>query len=107
MCRNVCVLIKENTLNVELQFEMVDFVHQVLFLSANNILLEWPFDKRTTITPGAAYGCETWPYMLKDKQRLKLFENGLMRKIFCSNMKGVKDDERWKACGTYEEKRDT
>jgi hypothetical protein len=81
-------------------------VHQELFLSANNILLEWPFDKRTIITPDAAYGCETWPYMLTDEQRLKLFENGLMRKISCSNTEGLKDDERWEACGTYEQKRD-
>ena len=78
-----------------------------VFLLANNILLEWPFEKRTIITPDVACGCETWPYMLTDEQRLKLFENGLMRKIFCSNTEEVKNDERGKACGTYEEKRDT
>jgi len=32
--------------------------------------------------PDAAYGCVTWPPMLTDEHMLKVFENGVMRKIF-------------------------
>jgi len=55
-----------------------------LFLSASNILFILPFDGRTIITPHVAYGCETWPSMLTDEQKLKVLENGVMRKIFWS-----------------------
>ena len=82
-CLTVCVLNTENTLNVELQFELVDLcTSNLFFLSANNILLGWPFDEGNIIKPDAVYGCETWPYRLTDKQWLKVFEEGVMRKIF-------------------------
>jgi len=32
--------------------------------------------------PEVAYGCETWPSRLMNEQRLNVFENGVMRKIF-------------------------
>ena len=41
-----------------------------------------PSDERTIITPDVAYGCGTWPPMLTDEQRLTVFKNGAMRKIF-------------------------
>jgi hypothetical protein len=34
------------------------------------------------------YGCETWPVTLKEKHRLKVFENMMRRRIF-----GIKSDE--------------
>jgi hypothetical protein len=34
------------------------------------------------ITPDVAYGCETWPSRMTDEQKLKFFENVVMRKIF-------------------------
>jgi len=34
------------------------------------------------------YGCETWPLILKEERRLRVFENRLLRKIF-----GPKRDE--------------
>jgi len=40
------------------------------------------FEERTIIRPDVAYGCETWPSRLTDEQRLKIFEIGVMRKIF-------------------------
>ena len=83
------VLNAENTLNVELQFELVDFLHQFLFLSANSMLRGWTFDERISITRDVAYGCETWPSNLTDEERLKVFENGVVRKIFSSHSEEV------------------
>jgi hypothetical protein len=45
-------------------------------------LFELPFDEGTIITPDIAYGCETWPSVLTDEERLKVIENGVLRKIF-------------------------
>jgi len=60
------------------------FAHQVLLLSANNYFkhANWMiFDDRTIIKPDTAYECETWSSMLTDEHRLKVFENGVMRKM--------------------------
>jgi hypothetical protein len=43
---------------------------------------------RTIILPVVSYGCETWSLTLRDKQRLWVFENRVLRKIF-----GPKRDE--------------
>jgi hypothetical protein len=32
--------------------------------------------------PVAWYGCETWSFILKEKGRLRVFKNKLLRKIF-------------------------
>jgi hypothetical protein len=42
----------------------------------------------TTILSVVLYGCETWSLTLKDEQRLKVFENRVLRRIF-----GPKKDE--------------
>jgi hypothetical protein len=31
------------------------------------------------------YGCETWPVKLREEHRLKVFENGVLKKIFGPN----------------------
>ena len=36
----------------------------------------------TIILPVVVYGCETWSLTLREKHRLKLFENRVLRKIF-------------------------
>jgi hypothetical protein len=42
-----------------------------------------------TITlPVVLYGCETWSLILREEQRLKVFENRVLRRIF-----GLKRDE--------------
>ena len=71
----VCVLNTESTLNVELQFELVDFWTSDFVFCQQITTLNILFDERTTriITPRVAYGCETWPSRLTDKQRLKVF----------------------------------
>ncbi|KAJ4426471.1 hypothetical protein ANN_27285 [Periplaneta americana] len=43
---------------------------------------------KTVILPVVLYGCETWTLTLKEEQRLRVFENKVLRKIF-----GAKRDE--------------
>jgi hypothetical protein len=40
------------------------------------------------ILPVALYGCETWSLTLREEQRLRVFENRVLRRIF-----GPKTDE--------------
>jgi len=73
MWRTVCALNTENTLNVELKFELFDFCISILFfLSANNTVFGWPCDERIIITTDVAYGCGTWPSVVTAVQRLKV-----------------------------------
>jgi hypothetical protein len=37
---------------------------------------------RTIILPVALYGCETWAFTLRDEQRLRAYENRVLRKMF-------------------------
>jgi hypothetical protein len=43
---------------------------------------------KTIILPADLYGCETWSLILREEQRLKAFENRVLRRIF-----GPKRDE--------------
>jgi hypothetical protein len=43
---------------------------------------------RTIILPVVLYGCETWSLTLREEQRLRVFENRVLRRIF-----GTKRDE--------------
>jgi hypothetical protein len=43
---------------------------------------------RIVVLPVVLYGCETWSLTLREEQRLKVFENRLLRRIF-----GPKRDE--------------
>jgi hypothetical protein len=40
------------------------------------------------ILPVVLYGCKTWPLILRDEHRLRVFENRVLRRIF-----GLKKDE--------------
>jgi hypothetical protein len=40
------------------------------------------------ILPVVLYGCETWSLTLREVRRLRVFENGVLRRIF-----GIKRDE--------------
>jgi hypothetical protein len=49
---------------------------------------------KTIILPVVLYGCETWSLTLREKHRLRVFENRVLRRIF-----GPKRDEvmgQWK-----------
>jgi hypothetical protein len=37
---------------------------------------------RTIILPVVLYGCETWSLTLKEEQKLRVFENTVLRRIF-------------------------
>jgi len=37
---------------------------------------------RTVILPVVLYGCETWPLILREERKLRVFENRVLRKIF-------------------------
>jgi hypothetical protein len=39
---------------------------------------------RTIILPFVLYGCETWSVTLREEQRLRVFENRVLRRIFGS-----------------------
>jgi hypothetical protein len=43
---------------------------------------------KTIILPVVLYGCETWSLTLREEHRLRVFENGILRRIF-----GPKRDE--------------
>jgi hypothetical protein len=43
---------------------------------------------KTIILPVVLYGCETWSLTLREEQRLRVFENRVLRSIF-----GLKRDE--------------
>jgi hypothetical protein len=37
---------------------------------------------KTIILPVVLYGCETWSLTLREEYRLRVFENGMLRRIF-------------------------
>ena len=40
---------------------------------------------RTTISPLVLYECKTWSDKLREEHKLRVFENGMLRKIFAPN----------------------
>jgi hypothetical protein len=48
---------------------------------------------KTVILSVVLYGCETWSLTLGEEQRLRVFENGLLRKIFGPKRE---EDESWR-----------
>jgi hypothetical protein len=49
---------------------------------------------KTVILPVVFYGCETWSLTLKEEQRLKVFENRVLRRIFRPNRDEVTGEWR-------------
>jgi hypothetical protein len=67
------------------------FILQVIGLSVSSHLLSRNVKvkiHRTTILPVVLYGCETWSLTLREKHRLREFQNRVLRRIF-----GPKRDE--------------
>jgi hypothetical protein len=48
---------------------------------------------RTIILPVDLYGCETWSVALNEGHRLKVFENGVLKKMFGLNRDDVTGNE--------------
>jgi hypothetical protein len=42
---------------------------------------------KIVILPVVLHGCETWSFTLREKHRLRIFENRVLRRIFGSKMK--------------------
>jgi hypothetical protein len=42
---------------------------------------------KTIILPVVLYGCKNWPLILREEQRLRVFENRVLRRIFGPPMK--------------------
>jgi len=40
---------------------------------------------RTVILPAVVYGCETWSLTLREEQRLRVFENRVLRELVVGN----------------------
>jgi hypothetical protein len=49
---------------------------------------------KTIILPVVLYGCETWSLTLKEKNRMRVFENTVLRGIFGPNRDEVTGDWR-------------
>jgi hypothetical protein len=50
---------------------------------------------KTVILPVVLYWCETWSLTLREKHRLRVFENRVLRKIFGPKRE---EDRSWKNC---------
>jgi len=51
---------------------------------------------RTIILPLVLYGCETWSLVLREKRRVRIFEKGVLRRIFWPK----RDEVTWGMEGT-------
>jgi hypothetical protein len=49
---------------------------------------------KTIILPVVLYGCETWSLTLREENRLRVFENRVLRRIFVPN----RDEVRGGSC---------
>jgi hypothetical protein len=49
---------------------------------------------RTVVLPVVLYGCETWSLTLREEQRLRVFENRVLRRIFGPKRDGATGEWR-------------
>jgi hypothetical protein len=49
---------------------------------------------KNTILPIVLYGCETWSFTLKERHRLRMFENRALRKIFGPKKDQITEGQR-------------
>jgi hypothetical protein len=48
-----------------------------------SFVFQFAIQKYSTVTlPGVVYRCQTWSVILREKHRLRVFENRVLRKIF-------------------------
>jgi len=50
--------------------------------------------KKRTILPFVLYGCEIWSVVLREENRLRIFENRVLREIFVSKRDKVTGEWR-------------
>ena len=87
------VLIYQNSIQEEIKSRLESGIvcfHSVQNLLSSSLLCKYIKIKvyRTIILPVVLHGCETWSFILRAEQRLRVFENRVLRKIF-----GAKRDE--------------
>jgi hypothetical protein len=59
---------------------------------------------KAIILPLVLYGCENWSLTLREEQRLRLFENSMLRKIFPPKRDEViQEDKMGGACSSHGE----
>jgi len=46
--------------------------------------------------PFVLYGCETWSVILREEHRLRMLENGVLRKIFGPKRDNVRGGGGWR-----------
>jgi hypothetical protein len=86
-------LTNQNSIHEEIKSRLKSdstFYHSVLNLLSSSLLSKNVKIKiyRTIILPVVLYGCEIWSLTLREKCRLRFFENRVLRRIF-----GLKRDE--------------
>ena len=50
---------------------------------------------RILILPTVLYGCETWSVTLREEHRLRVFDSGVLRKVFGVKGDGVTEEWIW------------
>ena len=70
------------------------------YFSLEKILSSGLFSKKLKVNtykiilPVVLYGCETWSVTLREEQRLKVFENKVLRKIFGAKRNEITGERR-------------
>ena len=49
---------------------------------------------RAIILPVVLYGCETWSVTLREERKLRVFEDSVLRRIFCLRREEVRGERR-------------
>ncbi|KAJ4444117.1 hypothetical protein ANN_05906 [Periplaneta americana] len=79
-------IVRNGTIKIgDLSFEEVE---KFKYLGATSSVKKSDRISKTVILPVVLYGCETWALTLREEQKLRVFENKVLRKIF-----GAKRDE--------------
>ena len=66
--------------------------HSVQNLLSSSLLSKKIKIYRIIILPVVVYGCETWSPTLREECRLRVFENGVLRRIFGDKRSEVKGE---------------
>jgi hypothetical protein len=75
--RYCCLLIKSRLKSGNACYHLVQNLLSSRLLSKNTKIMVY----RTIILPVVLYGCETWSLTLREEQRLRVFENRVLRGI--------------------------
>jgi hypothetical protein len=77
-CFSIHIISLQHLLIKRLQTKIYRNIILFLFSTGVNMIKIY----RTINLPVVLYGCETWSLTLREEQRLRVFENGVLRRIF-------------------------